>query len=480
MSRVSIFEAERPEENDYLNDEFTIVNSLIRSGNSWSGNERNCCFLNLGGGPFADVSTTSGFDFIDDARGVATVDWDFDGDLDVWVSNRTGPMIRFLRNNASAKNHFVSFRLVGDAVHTNRDAIGTRVELFLEGDETASQIKTLYAGSGYLSQSSKWVSFGLGEATSIARVVVAWSGGEREVFDPIASDSFHQLTQGSGQAEKWNPPKAYRPNLVPSPTKIPPPPPAARTFVSVPQVMPTLSFETQTGDMQNGVADQRPALLVLWATWCRPCLAELKELVLRAKELEAVGLRVVPICVDEVSDHAEMTRAQILEVFAQFEAPFDCGFADANLMRRLEHMSESVFEFNDQFVLPTSFLIGPGPPDILCAIYRGPINVDTVLEDVDHIISSVDVRREQATPFADRWLADPKQGELLSFADGFRDKGFVEDAVMLYRMALARDPQNVRAHEHLGALLKLHGYEAMSQQHLKAAQALKDRQGRKD
>ena len=83
MSRVSIFEAERPEENDYLNDEFTIVNSLIRSGNSWSGNERNCCFLNLGGGPFADVSTTSGFDFIDDARGVATVDWDFDGDLDV-------------------------------------------------------------------------------------------------------------------------------------------------------------------------------------------------------------------------------------------------------------------------------------------------------------------------------------------------------------------------------------------------------------
>jgi len=149
-------------------------------------------------------------------------------------------------------------------------------------------------------------------------------------------------------------------------------------------------------------------------------------------------------------------------------------------MRRLEHMSESVFEFNDQFVLPTSFLIGPGPPDILCAIYRGPINVDTVLEDVDHIISSVDVRREQATPFADRWLADPKQGELLSFADGFRDKGFVEDAVMLYRMALARDPQNVRAHEHLGALLKLHGYEAMSQQHLNAAQALKDRQGRKD
>ena len=61
---------------------------MIVEGRSFSGNERNCVFLNTGEataakGRFANVSAVSGLDFPDDARAVALVDWDHDGDEDL-------------------------------------------------------------------------------------------------------------------------------------------------------------------------------------------------------------------------------------------------------------------------------------------------------------------------------------------------------------------------------------------------------------
>ena len=62
----------------------------VRSGSSWSGYERNCCFLNTGG-QFVSASHVSGLDHADDGRGLAVTDWDQDGDLDLWFRNRTAP-----------------------------------------------------------------------------------------------------------------------------------------------------------------------------------------------------------------------------------------------------------------------------------------------------------------------------------------------------------------------------------------------------
>ena len=87
---------------------------MMRQGSNFSGHERNCCFLNTGTGRFSDVSTISGLDFPDDGRAVATVDWDGDGDLDLWLSNRNAPRLRFMRNEVANNNHWVSFRLIGD------------------------------------------------------------------------------------------------------------------------------------------------------------------------------------------------------------------------------------------------------------------------------------------------------------------------------------------------------------------------------
>ena len=90
------------------------VMQLVRKGSSWSGYERNCAFLNMGG-KFVASSHVSGLDFVDDGRGVAVSDWDQDGDLDLWFRNRTAPRIRIMLNSSSSgrPGRVVAFRLEG-------------------------------------------------------------------------------------------------------------------------------------------------------------------------------------------------------------------------------------------------------------------------------------------------------------------------------------------------------------------------------
>jgi len=118
------------------------------------------------------VSYASGFDFPDDARAVASVDWDHDGDLDLWITNRTAPRLRYLANNGTPGHRSIQFRLEGRT--GNRDAIGARLVLEL-GDRTL--VKGVCAGSGYLSQSSRTVHFGLGDADTVGSLSVRWPGG---------------------------------------------------------------------------------------------------------------------------------------------------------------------------------------------------------------------------------------------------------------------------------------------------------------
>ena len=201
MSRSPVDGAARDPSQSYL-DSWGELAGLIRKGRSFSGKERNCCFLNLRNGSFADVSSVTGLDHIDDGRTVAFSDWDGDGDLDLWLANRTGPRLRFMRNDLGTGKDFAAFRLQGDpARRCSRDAIGARVEITLGAAAGGRRIRTLYAGDGYLSQSSKWIHIGLAEGDSIAQVHVRWPGSRKpELFAGVSAGGRYRLVQGSGRA----------------------------------------------------------------------------------------------------------------------------------------------------------------------------------------------------------------------------------------------------------------------------------------
>lgn len=177
------------------------VLALARSGYSLFGNQRNRCYLSIGKLGFANFSSASGLDFLEDARAVATTDWDDDGDVDVVMTSRNGPRMRILLNQNRSENNFLHFKLVG--TKSNLDAIGARVELFFEGKSTPL-VKFVSAGSGNLSQSSKRLFFGLGKQDQIQKAVVTWPDGQQQTFTELVANTRYTITEGQNQIAERN------------------------------------------------------------------------------------------------------------------------------------------------------------------------------------------------------------------------------------------------------------------------------------
>ena len=159
-----------PSENYELG--WNAINELIRSDASWNGYERNILYLNNHDGTFSDLSAIAGLDFPDDSRAFALADIDHDGRLEIVLKNRNAPQLRILHNTMKTLGNSISFRLRGKK--SNRDAIGTSILLEADGHR---QTKYLQAGSGFLSQHSKELFFGVGKAQIDLRATVRWPSG---------------------------------------------------------------------------------------------------------------------------------------------------------------------------------------------------------------------------------------------------------------------------------------------------------------
>jgi len=170
---------------------------MCRAGYSFAGLQRNQCFLSIGQLGFANFSGASGVDFLEDGRGVATTDWDHDGDSDIILTSRNGCRLRILCNQLDSGNDFLQLTMVG--TKSNADAIGTRALVFLKG-KPHPIIKTVDAGSGYLSQSSKRLSFGLGQDAEIEKLTIVWPDGASQDFTDVRPNRRYRILEGRDTA----------------------------------------------------------------------------------------------------------------------------------------------------------------------------------------------------------------------------------------------------------------------------------------
>lgn len=489
-------------------DGWLAMGRLVRQGLSWSGREPNRCFLNLGRHGFADVSSVAGLDLPDDGRALAVVDWDRDGALDLWVTNRTSPRLRLLRNRgadgAASSGGFVALRLEGRTC--NRDAIGARVELVTAG-QTRRQVRLLSAGDGFLAQSSKWLHFGLGSGREFDRAIVTWPGGAREEFHGLVAGRRHLLVQGTGVAEPLEAlarPIALGAEPIPTSSR----PPRSRALLGARVPLPPLPYANLLGRPAELRPDGRSScLIVLWASWCSNCLIELKELEARAAELRAAGLRVIALCVDDETSRAD--AAKVLERIGWSGEHGLVADASVDVLRAIE---ELVLEPKRDLVLPMSFLVDRRFR--LSAIYRGPVDLSTVLADTALPDGTPEAVRAAAQPFPGRWKQAPATHDLLTLAHRWRDMGHTElaneylqrlqvaggaktgeavlaagklggthlaageelaraqrydEARAAFLRALELEPESARAHRGLGAAALELGDFAMAEHHLRRA-----------
>ncbi len=163
---------------------------LLNVGNhSLNGRENNVLFRNNGDGAFSEVGWVNGADRIEDGRGLAVLDADGDGRLDIVLRNFY--QAAGLLQNRRGSGHWIGFELEG--TRSNRDAVGARIRV-RSGELWQTRVVT--TGSGYLSSSSLRQHFGLGNATHVDEVVIDWPSGERSELRNLEVDRLHSVTEG--------------------------------------------------------------------------------------------------------------------------------------------------------------------------------------------------------------------------------------------------------------------------------------------
>ena len=174
--------------NGHVSDDIERVQSRVTYA------QRPHLFRNVGRKQFEDMSLQAGpaLQRAIVARGAAYSDYDHDGDLDIVVTTNNGPA-RLFRNDGGNRNNVLRVETVGTT--SNRDGIGARVEVSVRGARLWQIVKT---GSSYASQSELPLTFGLGGATTVDGVRVAWPSGRVDVMGALHANQSITIQEGAG------------------------------------------------------------------------------------------------------------------------------------------------------------------------------------------------------------------------------------------------------------------------------------------
>lgn len=161
-------------------------------------------FINQGNRTFVDESLAWGITELTGGRGVACLDFDRDGDIDIAVAQNSRPAVFHVnRHSAADGNPFVAVRLT--SIPPNSFAVGAVVSVEAGG---RTQRRQVAANSGFLGQGSLELHFGLGAATAIDRITVDWADGVSSSFSDLAANRFYSLTDPRFEAFAASPRRA--------------------------------------------------------------------------------------------------------------------------------------------------------------------------------------------------------------------------------------------------------------------------------
>jgi hypothetical protein len=161
----------------------------------------NLMFLNREGKRFADITTAGGFGHLQKGHGVAFLDFDNDGDQDVF-EQMGGALLGdkymdALYENPGFSHRYLVVELFGR--DTNRSAIGARIRVDVASSNASRSIyKHVNSGGTFGANSIRRQLIGLGNAERIERLTIYWpTTDQTQTFEDVPMDRTIQILEGS-------------------------------------------------------------------------------------------------------------------------------------------------------------------------------------------------------------------------------------------------------------------------------------------
>src|SRR5579872_946877 len=440
---------------------WNAINELIRSDGRWSGFERNIAYLNNGEGTFSDVSGAVGLDFADDSRSFGLADLDHDGRLEVVLKNRTAPQVRILRNVMREIGNSLSFRLRG--TKSNRDAIGAAVTL--EAGEHR-QTKYLQAGSGFLSQHSKEVFFGVGDFGGAVNATVLWPSGLVQKFADVPVNHRIQINEGASNFSA----QAYLQSLWSQRAStisetIEPLPLSCETWLIEPLPAPDFSLPDASGQIwQLRSAMRNVVLLNFCANNSESSRIQLQQLRQSYARLQS-AVHVVAVRVDSWNETSGKPQSGAKEL------PFPVLIATQEVIGIYNIIYRYLFDRRRDLPIPASLLIDEGSN--IVKLYQGVVQPDQVLNDSRSIPRNAEDRIRKALPFSGKLYQGDFQRNAFTYGVAFFQRGYLEQAAESFQQAIAAKPSDAEAYYNLGTLYLRRSNPTQARQNLERAVALR-------
>jgi tetratricopeptide (TPR) repeat protein len=417
---------------------WNVINELIRSDYTWNGYERNIFFLNNGNGTFSEVSGPLGLDFLDDSRSFALADFDGDGRLELILKNRTGPQLRILRNALHPIGNSVTFRLRGHK--SNRDAIGAVVTV--ESGST-KQVKFVQAGSGFLSQHTKELSFGLGANTAPVRATIWWPSGALQHLENVPPQ--HHIAveedQSNWKARPFAATRAVVHAAEPAAESLP-----THFQCSLIEPLPALDFSLPSVDGQTRTLKSflgKPLLLALVSGTCDASRDQILRLARAYPGFSKQAVQVAAL-------HLDADSSSIRDFARRNRLPFPVFLADTDTAGIYSILYRYLFDRRRDLETPTLFLMDAS--QAIFKVHQGDTNPAQLLQDFNEAVNHSQTKLTRALPFPGRYHGETPHRNFFTYGIAFIQSGYADAALTSFQASIVRNPKYAAAHYNIGTI----------------------------
>lgn len=438
---------------------WNAINELTRSDGTWGGYQRNVFYLNNHDGTFTSCAGALGLDFIDDSQAFALADYDHDGRLEAFLTNRTGPQLRLLRCEMQDLGYSIAFRLRG--TKSNRDAIGAIISL---ETEQGTQTRLLQAGTGFCSQHSKEIFFGLGKGGVPVHARIRWPNGLLQEFRGLPVNHRIEIEEGAEHfhAEPFRA-LSERSSLRPEPQQNLPSPTTCETWLLDPVAAPDFELPDPMGHKHTLAEFQgRRVLLSFWALKSPASLKVLETFERQQVKWADAGLHFIAVNVDEPMA-ADKVRAFVQEK----EFSFITVLGSVDMAGIYNVLYRYMFARRRDLGIPTSFLLDV-KGDIV-KVYQGTLSPDRVSDDLYHIPKSLKERVHMGLPFQGISPEGGFRRDNLAYGMAFYQRGYLDQALKLFQFAVRDNPNDAATQYNLGTLYLMKGMPDAAREPLQRA-----------